>query len=165
MKPLDILVLLKIFFWPHGRWTIREIATSINIGKTNVDRALKRMAVVRLYDPASRNVLVKNLEEFILHGLPYVFPAKNGKMCTGIVTAWSASPLKEKIAAEENVVWPFVKGKARGRALIPLCPAVPKAALDDFKLYEMFSLIDAYRAGKIRDREIAREEISKRLGN
>ncbi|HBE04250.1 MAG TPA: hypothetical protein DC049_17505 [Spirochaetia bacterium] len=162
---MDILVLLKIFFWPYGRWTIREIASSICIGKTSVDRALKRMANVRLYDPASRKVLKKNLEEFILHGLPYVFPVQYGKQCSGIATVWSASPLKEKMTTGEKVVWPFAKGNARGKALLPLCPAVPKAALADNKLYEMLYLIDAYRAGKTRERELAREEIKKLLGN
>lgn len=167
MKPMDILVLLKIFLWPHGKWTIRDIASSIYLGKSSVDRALKRMANVRLYDTASGKVNVKNLQEFIIHGLPYVYPVKYGKKSSGIATAWSAPPLKSEIASGKNekVIWSCDEGITEGLAMEPLSPSVPKAALNDNRLYEMFALIDAYRAGKAREKELARSIIIERLGN
>ena len=75
MKPQDILVILKIHFWPYGKWTVREIADSIFISKSEVSYAINRMKVSKLYNPVTNRVNIKNLEEFLYYGLSYAFPA------------------------------------------------------------------------------------------
>lgn len=169
MKPQDILVLLKINFWIYGnKWTIREIANSIFISKSEVNNAVNRMKISRLIDTATLSVNVKRLEEFIINGLSYVFPAMiSNNVVRGIPTAYSAPPLKEIIISSDNdiVVWPFKEGHVIGKELKPLHPAVPKAVMQDSQLYEFFTLLDALRIGKAREVEIAKEEIHKRLIN
>ena len=169
MKPQDVLVLLKIHFWFYrNKWTIREIANSIFISKSEVNNAINRMIISRLIDKVTLNINVNNLEKFIINGLSYVFPARiSDKSVKGIPTAYSASPLKDKIISSDNdiVVWPFKDGPVIGKELKPLHPAVPKAVLQDSQLYEFFTLLDALRIGKTREVEISKKEIHKRLFN
>lgn len=165
MKPQDILVLLKIHLWSYGRWTVREIADSIFISKSDVSYAINRMKHSKLFDPVTNKVKLRNLEEFIIYGLPYVYPAEPGEIEKGIPTAYSASPLKDKLisSSQDIVVWPMKNGFSKGKAVKPLHTSVPRAALKDSKLYEMFVLIDALRLGRARDVEIAKKEIHRRL--
>ncbi|MCB4792224.1 MAG: MarR family transcriptional regulator [Elusimicrobia bacterium] len=165
MKPQDILVLLKIHLWAYGRWTVREIADSIFISKSDVSYAVNRMIKSKLLDPVTNKVKLRNLEEFIIYGLPYVYPAEPGEIAKGIPTAYSAPPLKGNLisSSQDIVVWPSEDGFSKGKAVKPLHISVPGASLKDSRLYEMFVLIDALRIGRARDIEIAKKEIHNRL--
>ena len=61
------------------------------------------------------------------------------------------------------VVWADPEGKVRGEALEPLYPSVPRAARADEALYELLALVDAVRAGRARERELAVAALRKRL--
>ena len=108
---------------------------------------------------------VSALEEFLIHGLKYAFPAERGGMTRGLPTSYAAEPLKHLISpgAEPIPVWPHSEGKSRGIALAPLYKSVPIAAMNDPLLYEQLALVDAIRDGRARERKLAEEEISKRL--
>jgi hypothetical protein len=105
------------------------------------------------------------LEEFLIHGLKYAFPAERGELGRGMATEYAAEPLKRWIVAGNDPppIWPFPLGKTRGYSLAPLYGSVPKAALRDPYLYEEFALIDAIREGRSREREIAKRELKVRL--
>jgi len=107
----------------------------------------------------------RNLEEFLLHGLRYAFPADWGGLSRGMPTASSAAPLNRIFSQgdETAIVWPDPQGELRGQALKPLYRAAPEAARNDPALYELLALIDAIRSGKARERQIAAREISQRL--
>jgi hypothetical protein len=68
------------------------------------------------------------------------------------------------VAVGEAYVWPYPEGKSRGQSIRPLYPTVPKAVGSDPKLHELLALVDAIRIGKARERNIAAEEIKKRMG-
>ncbi len=51
----------------------------------------------------------------------------------------------------------------RGQAFSPLYKLAPRAALSDPKFYELLVLVDAIRGGRARERQIAIEELKKRL--
>jgi hypothetical protein len=61
------------------------------------------------------------------------------------------------------LVWPCEFGTARGQSLKPLYVSVPSAVKNDSKLYELLALIDAIRAGRAREKEIAISELKKHL--
>jgi len=104
------------------------------------------------------------LQEFLVHGIKYAFPAEPGRLCRGIVTAHSAPPLAEKIVSSEPYVWPDDEGPVRGQAIEPLYPSAPAAARKDPKLYELLALVDTLRVGRAREQKIAVQEIEKRIG-
>ena len=60
-------------------------------------------------------------------------------------------------------VWAFGQGKVKGQEIKPLYRSVPEAVKDDPKLYELLCLIDALRVGKVREQELAAEELRKKL--
>lgn len=103
------------------------------------------------------------LLEFLEHGLKYVYPQQPGPLVRGMATAHSAEPLVNDIQANEQVVWPYAEGNIRGQAIEPLHPNVPAACMEDKNLYELLALIDALRIGRKREKQIAMEELKKRL--
>jgi hypothetical protein len=103
------------------------------------------------------------LMDFLQYGIKYVFPQKPGPVVRGIPTSHSASPLKEQIQSSEDYVWPYAKGTIRGHSILPLYASVPEAALKDNDLYELLALVDAIRVGRAREKEIAINELKKRL--
>jgi hypothetical protein len=109
--------------------------------------------------------IVQAVEEFLVHGLKYTFPAERGEMTRGVPTSYAAEPLKKLIAAGNDPVpvWPYLEGTARGVSFSPLYKAVPIAALRDPALYELLALADALRDGRVRERKLAEQELIKRL--
>ena len=60
-------------------------------------------------------------------------------------------------------VWPYLRGTVRGYSFEPLYKHAAEAALADPAFYELLSLADALRDGRVRERKIALEILSKRL--
>src|ERR1700681_3690037 len=84
------------------------------------------------------------LEEFLFHGLKYVFPAKRGELTRGVATSYGAAPLRALIAPTDDPipVWPYEEGNQRGVSLAPLYKTAPLAALRDESFYELLVLAD-----------------------
>jgi len=164
MRPQDIVVLLKIIALGDSPWRIVDIATALAISQSEVSEALNRNMIAGLMNSSKRAVHKEALTEFLLHGLKYVFPEQPGSTARGVPTAHSASPLSKRLMATgEAYVWPHPEGRARGQSIRPLYRSVPKAASNDPKLYELLALVDAIRIGKARERDLAAEELKKRM--
>jgi hypothetical protein len=165
LKGQDIVVLLRLV-GETGSPSVREIAESVGFDVGGTHRALQRLREAGLYSPERRRVPTAQAEEFLLHGLPYVFPAQRGSETRGVPTAWGTAPLEGRLAKTSELppVWPHPAGKVRGIALEPLHPTAPDAALHDAALYERLALVDALRAGDARARMIAGELLAERLG-
>ena len=127
--------------------------------------ALERCKRSRLVDSSKKKINWPALLEFVIHGLKYVYPAEPGPLCRGVPTAHSAPPLSKEIVSNDNdqYVWPCGDGTVRGQAIEPLYSSVPQAAMKDPALYELLALVDALRAGRARERQIAAEELKRRL--
>ena len=165
MKPQDILVLLKIFLKEPGSWTIARLAHELFMSKSEVSLAIKRLKKARL---ARVSLLFKcaipnvgAMEEFLIHGLKYTFPAEEGREMRGMPTLHSAPPLSELIVEDkQNIyVWPYEFGNVRGKTVLPLYKSVPKAAEFDSDLYELLVLVDGIRMGRAREASIATEKL------
>ncbi|MFM7137563.1 MAG: hypothetical protein ACKO1M_10915 [Planctomycetota bacterium] len=80
-------------------------------------------------------------------------------------TAHAAPPLAELIVQDNDPVpvWPDPQGEARGASFKPLYRGAPKAARADAKLYQCLSLIDALRGGRARERNLAKEHLTRLL--
>jgi hypothetical protein len=166
IKPQDIVILLKLTILEGGNWRHVDLAEGLGLSQTEISFALDRCKTVGFIDSAKKKVLKSALLEFLVHGLKYMFPAKPGPVCRGVPTAHSAPPLSKAIVAseEDRYVWPWDEGKVRGQAIEPLYPNAPLAAKNDHKLYELLALVDAVRAGRVREQAIAVQELEARFG-
>lgn len=164
MRPQDIVILLKMTTDSKQVWLNAKLAESLKISPSEISGALERCRVAKLVDHSKRRVNIKALEEFIIHGLKYVFPVEPQGMVRGIPTAFSASPIREKISqGREKYVWPYVRGTERGQLIEPLYSTIPDAVVNDPELYELLAIADTLRIGKVREIEVAKEELKKRF--
>lgn len=126
--------------------------------------SVRRAAESALLNAELRTVNRKNLLEFLLHGVRFAFPAKLSGITRGVPTSYAAPPLVKTFSEGElPPVWPHPEGKTRGEGLAPLYRSVPSAALRNAKLHEWLALVDAVRAGRARERNLAAKELTRRL--
>jgi len=165
LKPQDVLVLLKMAASKDKSWRLVDLAQELGLSLSEVSVSLDRAKRARLIDHSKKNIIWPSLLEFILHGLKYVYPAEPGAICRGVPTAHSALPLSKEIVSEENdqYVWPSGNGTVRGQAIEPLYESVPLAVSKDPELHQLLALVDALRVGRARERQIAAEELGRRL--
>jgi DNA-binding Lrp family transcriptional regulator len=167
LKPQDVVVALKLSKFDGKRPPFAQIAEELSMSVSEVHAAVKRAQAAHLVHGSELGERPnrKALEEFLIHGLKYVFPAQHGAMTRGMPTSYAAEPLKRYIKAgdEPLPVWPSSDGSIRGTAFEPLYPSVPEAAKRDSYLYELLALVDAIRDGRVRERKIAEKELVARL--
>ena len=164
MRPQDIAILLKIIALGEQSWQSKDLAASLFLSASEISESLRRSAYSGLFQRKNRQVSRLALLDFLIHGLRFVFPQQPGAITQGIPTAHSASPLKSNISdSGVPYVWPVAKGSSKGQAIEPLYPGAVAAALEDNRLYELLALVDALRVGRARERELARQELQKRI--
>ena len=138
--------------------TTQEVADGVGLDLAVVHRAFRRLQTSQLI-LSDRRVQAVHAEEFLVHGLRYVFPPEYGGASRGVPTAWAVSPLRERFASDGSLppVWPHPQGAVRGIAVEPLHKAVPSAALADPALHARLAVVDALRLGDARQCREARE--------
>lgn len=158
---------LKIVAANSRRAPYAELAAELGMSPSEVHASVKRAQLARLlHGPELGNrPNFAALEEFLVHGLKYAFPAQHGELTRGIPTSYAAEPLLSVIAqnGDPPPVWPFAEGKERGFSLEPLHKSAASAALCDPLFYEYLALADALRDGRSRERKRAEEELHRRL--
>jgi hypothetical protein len=163
MRPQDIVILLKIASKGNNAWLMKDLANELFISASEVTESLNRNVHAGLLGADKRQIMKSALLDFLKYGLKYVYPQKVGTLVRGIPTAHSALPLSKLIESEVIYVWPDAKGEVRGMAIEPLIPSLPEACKQDTVLYELVALAEALRIGKVREQEIAYNELKKRL--
>jgi len=167
LKPQDILVLLKLVAAGRGGWAYNRLAVELGMSPSEVHAAVKRALAARLAVRKEDGIVpdIRNMEEFILHGLRFVFVPERGGMIRGIPTGHAAPPLVNVFISDNEPppVWPEPNGEARGASFSPLYKSAPHAAQQDAKLYELLVLVDGIRGGRARERDFAMKELKKRL--
>lgn len=167
LKPQDVVVALKLCAYPGARPPMSVIGNDLSLSPSEVHGAIGRLRASRLLHGPGMNDRpnISALEEFLVHGLKYAFPAEHGQVTRGIPTSYAAEPLKSEVSSSNDLppVWPWQEGKTRGVALEPLYRSVPQAALRDPQLYQFLALVDAIRDGRARERKIAELELVNRL--
>lgn len=169
LKSQDILFLLKLVAINHKAWSFNKLALELGISPSQVHAAAKRSIVAKLAVKGDRGIVpnIHNLEEFVFHGLQYVFVPERGGLTRGMPTAYASAPMSVHFVDDKEPppVWPDPEGEVRGLALSPLCRSAPIAAKKDQKLYELLVLIDSIRAGRARERDLAKKELKRRFEN
>lgn len=164
MKEQDLVILLKKLTSKGRKLSLRKLAEELGMSASSVSESLERSKKAQLVDRNKKRVNTLALQEFMIHGLAYVFPAETGRVIRGIPAYISASPLKEQVTdSSEQFVWRYIKGNARGQQITPLYPSVPEAALRDEELYQLLVIADTLRMGRSREKEIAIVELNKHI--
>jgi hypothetical protein len=172
LKPQDVLILVKLCgYESNNRPPYAQIARDIDMSTSEINAAVKRLQHSQLIhpsrefgEPVPRNSelpILDAVEEFLIHGVKYAFPATKGMLVRGMPTSYAAEPLSRLLVPGEGPipVWPDKHGEVRGIALSPLYKSVPEAARRDSLLYARLALIDAIRDGSARHRSIAKSEL------
>ncbi|MDP2322279.1 MAG: hypothetical protein Q8O42_23430 [Acidobacteriota bacterium] len=167
LKAQDVFVLAKLIVGQGQRRTMAILAGELGLSASQVHGSLKRLEKSRLVATPTDGgrPIVHAVEEFLIYGLKYVFPAQRGEVTRGIPTAHAAPPLNHHFASGADLppVWPDSEGEVRGTALDPLHKMVPGAVRKDPALYELLALIEALRDGRARERQLAERELATRL--
>lgn len=185
MKSQDVVILLKLVSLEQEKekggahlggvshhedtYSVRGLESALGISKTEVNASIKRSLssglAVKDRESGQAKPNRRNLYNFIVHGLKFVFPAKPGAMTRGIPTAFAAAPIKNLLisAGAYIYVWPYAKGKDIGQSVEPLFRSVPQAVQKDDRLHEYLALVDAVRLGNQREAGLAAERLSERL--
>lgn len=167
LKPQDVLVMLKLVALGQQAWSYAWLAVSLGMSPSQLHSAVQRALAAQLAVKKDGIISphIRNLEEFLVHGLRFVFVPELGRPTRGFPTSYAAPPLDQLFveSAEPPPVWPDPEGTARGLAFSPLYKLAPQAARSDPVLYQLLALVDAIRGGRARERELAVKELKKRL--
>jgi len=163
VKDSDVYVLSGLIAH-DGAWSYRSLADRLHVPHPAVQRALARAKGADLYSVDRREVHLPHFEEFALHAVRFVAPARLGALAPGVPAAWAGEPMASAIRSsgdEPPPVWPCAHGRIRGQTIEPLHAAAPEAVEDWPKLAEVLALLDSLRAGDARVRQVAGDLLSK----
>lgn len=169
IKPQDVVILAKLIAYPTNKnWSQNSIALELCLSPSQINSAFKRLVLAGLITPYRApnkpRPIIQACEEFFIHGLKYIFPAKLGEIVRGIRTSYSAPSFKGEISLGNDAmpVWPYSLGEERGVALKPLYPSVPASVskYPDSLFYDLLTLLDAIRSGRAREKKIASQKLS-----
>jgi hypothetical protein len=164
MSPQDVAVLLLIASYRQHSWLQIELAEVLNLSQPEISNSIARSKYAGLIDESGKNVKKEALLDFLKFGVPHAFPARPGPVVRGVPTAHSAPPLNGLIqSSDDQYVWPSATGELRGQAIAPLYKNAVKAAKVNQHVHELFALVDALRVGRAREKQLAIEELKKRL--
>jgi len=162
-RSLDVVVLLKLLL-ESGRKSYAQLSKELGISASEIHAAVRRGIAAGLISAESKLPLRQPLENYLLHGVRYAFPAKPGALARGMPTGYAAPPLAEHMQSDDlPPVWADPEGSVRGVAVEPLHPSVCAAAKADPALYELLALVDTLRVGRARERKLAESELKRRL--
>lgn len=188
MKSQDVVVLLKLVSLEDDEqnighqparqglvggedpYSVRGLEAALGISKTEVSASIKRSLASGIAIKDRKTGRPKpnrrQLREFIVHGLKFVFPAKPGTMQRGLPTAFAAPVLRNSLQSAGSLisVWPYARGQEMGQSVEPLFKSVPDAAEKDERLYAYLALVDAVRLGNQREANLAANLLAERLG-
>jgi hypothetical protein len=163
MKGQDLLIALKLLE-ADPALSYADLGKSVGLSASEAHGCVRRLIDARLVEPESRHVIRQSLLRFLVHGVPFAFPASLHETTRGLPTAWAAPVLSDRISSNEPPpVWPDPEGTVRGQSVKPLYPTVAVAAAQDPRLYDLLALVDALRLGRARERQIAEAELESRL--
>ncbi len=158
LKPQDVCLLVKQVVSGPGL-AFSHLVAELGISRAEAYAGLKRVMAAKLFDVSRNRPILVSLEEFLIHGVKYAYPAEPGTLTRGVPTGFGAPVLAGHFDVSKggHMVWPAPIGEERGVAIEPLYKSIPEACLKDPKLYEALALVDALRIGRARERQLAQD--------
>lgn len=166
LKPQDVVVALKLAsIGGRGGIAYAALAKDLGMSASEVHAAVRRLAEARLANDEGGEIRLGLLRNFLMHGVPYAFPAREKEVTRGIPTGWAAPVMAKAVQAGDQLppVWPDPNGTTQGVAVRPLYASAPRAAERDDRLYALLALVDVFRLGRARERAIAERQLNELL--
>ena len=162
LKGNDVLVLVWLAAHP-GHWTFRALGEGMRTDIAVLHRSVGRLKHARLLDE-ERRLNRASAEEFLVHAVPYLIPGKLGAEGRGIPTAWGVEPLRSALVHDgPSPVWASPHGTTRGPVLEPIAESVVDWVEEGPAMLQWLALVDAMRVGRARERELASNELRRRI--
>lgn len=160
MRAQDVLVACKLAVGVPSGLTLQQMSSALLMSVSDVHGALSRnrdAGLVRPIEAGARRRGVapvdhRALQEFLVHGVGYVFPAKRSALAVGIPTALTEDSLS---VGDLPIVWSSPEGTIRGESIEPLHKSVPLVASRDAAMHALLSAIDVLRLGDRAKRDAA----------
>jgi hypothetical protein len=90
LRPQDVLVLAKLLSYEGRRPPIAQMGVDLSISSPERStQPFKRLALSGLVssDAGGNRPLLQAVEEFLVHGVKYAFPARRGEVTRGVPTS------------------------------------------------------------------------------
>ena len=100
LKPQDVVVLLKLISQGQPS-SYSALASQLSMSASEVHAGMRRATESGLLDPVSKMPIRAALQEFLLHGLRFVYPPKRGPITRGIPTGYAAPALSGHFSQSE----------------------------------------------------------------
>jgi hypothetical protein len=110
LKPQDVIVAIGLGILPGKKRSLVELGRALGLSTSEAHAGIGRGAAAGLLDAADRRIRVRNVIEFLEHGIRYTFVSNRGPVTRGVPTAHSATPLINELAGG-----PGLLGKMYGR--------------------------------------------------
>ena len=162
LRPADLLIAAKLAVSDPGA-SVRELGSELGMSKSTVANSLRRLRALDLVkedDKGGRRVNRAALRDCFEHAIRWLVPARPGDFELGLPTAHASEAMAQLAGDDDPVVIPLPHGPMRGRAVAPIHPDAPKAAQRDPKLHRLLAIVDSFRIGGAREREVARAELA-----
>jgi DNA-binding Lrp family transcriptional regulator len=161
LQAIDVLVILKLAAIGRPDAPVRLLADELGLSKSAVALSVRRLEALGLLrgEGDARRINKLALRHCLEYAIRWIAPAEVGGSRVGLLTAHAAPSLASRLLGDDPVVIPHPRGPSRGRAVTPLHPLAPRAAARDPKLHALLALVDAFRIGGARDREVASAEL------
>jgi hypothetical protein len=175
LKPHDLVIALQLL---EARGsdsvpTYATLASNLRMSPSEVHAAVGRGVVAGLLRKASLGSprtmpepVISGMEEFLIHGLKYVWPGKRGAMTRGVPTGSSLETIAQSLGVAGPpvpLVWPHPDGSVRGESIEPLYPRAVEACANSASLHEWLALVDIVRLKTGREAALAAALIHRRL--
>ena len=159
IKGQDIVILASLMGANDDASTYLEIGKRAKLSASEAHAAVRRLQESMLLND-DRKPVKRNVMEFLVHGLRYMFPFRESGLAMGMPTAYAAPIAAEEFAVSGLApVWSTADGKVYGKAYVPIYPTAPLAAAEDSELYDRLVLIDMLRGGRLRERKFAERKL------
>lgn len=161
LKPQDVAVALRLAEMPEASYV--ALGADLSMSPSTAHASVERLQRAGLLRPDSRQVNRHFLMEFLEHGVRYMFPAQLDVSARGVPTAYSGPALASEFISGDMLVWPDVKGSVVGQSMTPLYENAGELVSTCPSVYELLTLVDAIRIGRVRERAAAVKKIKERL--
>ena len=122
MKEQDLVILLKKLTLKGRSLSLRKLAEELGMSASSVSESLERSKKAQLVDRNKKRVNTLALQEFMEHGLAYVFPAETGRIIRGVSNRLSMSssgiPWSQSKTALLQQLWSYLQQNCPSFAMV-----------------------------------------------
>lgn len=163
IRSQDVVVAAGLFALDDEPGAQAELARLLELPRSRVSESVRRLSENGLYSRSLRRLSHAQLLEFLTRGLRWLFPVEPGEVVRGLPTSHAGPVLNDLIASSHPYVWPTTVGPVEGRAVLPVHARAVELALALPRAYQLLSLADAMRVGRVRERQLASEALGEML--